>query len=129
MNNILPISTTPETNSHSRLIQEEKSEVKKKENSYVALPDNWWDVSTSYPKDDSVAKIRNSVRRNHNGKLDKKYYSRKIVKGDHRVNEPYRKDYVYYRELKNKILKYSVYPALLFVGTIVYLLANVFASL
>ncbi len=124
--NVFPINSEQK----EIFISDKKSE-NLTENFSVALPKNWWSFETSYSSSEQAQSSLRSEAKNRKKYADLKNSHKhwSVRHGDHRVNEPYKKDYVYYRELKNKALKYSVFPALLFVGFAVYFISHVLSNL
>ena len=91
----------------------------------LTLPNNWWDSSDSFSfyggeninEDVQLFHIGNKL--NGNNSLQNELIREPTFdssKGDHIItNQEYlKKDYTHYRKSKERILKYSIYPALLF---------------
>ena len=87
---------------------------KKQKIDHVYIPLNWWHSSNSISfnfvqkKQSQIHKISSNVLPNTPG-WD-------VKKGDYRVSEPkvIKHDYIYYRDLKIKILKNMLYPVIFF---------------
>ncbi len=95
----------------------------------VSLPNNWWNIETSYRESANNLAKKKTVENLKFSSLKASHDNWSVRRGDYLVNEPYKKDYVYYRELKNKALKYSVFPALLVVGFVVYFISHILSNL
>ncbi len=120
--NIIPL------NSFQKKAQN-NNQVQKKEIS-IKISKHWW-ISNYSLKNNIKTDINYSINKKNSflGNLESSHNKWNITRGDHRVSEPYVKDYAYYRELKNKILKYSIFPFIIFiiwiVSNISIILANV----
>lgn len=100
------------------LFKEERKLRNTKKNVEVQLPSEWW--TSTYSLDFNSKKDTPS-----NSPIYKLKQAKKedlpitpgwtIKKGDYRVKEsmPNSHDYVYYRDLKIKLLKYSIYPVVI----------------
>ncbi len=106
---------------------------KKEENVVISLPQDWWSVDISLysiKKNTSViANITPIKRYTPYGDLKVSHRKWNRANGDYRVREPYRKDYAYYRDLKNKLVKYSVYPFVFLVSTIIYFISILLSNI
>ena len=54
-----------------------------------------------------------------------------IAKGDYRVpvSKPETRDYVYYRDLKIKLFKYSIYPAVIITMLVIFFLSDLLSAI
>ncbi len=101
----------------------------------VTIPSEWWNVSYSLDfnvkKEPKVYPIyrykkKEKVAFTHNSK------DWNIKRGDYRVKESMIKntrDYVYYRDLKIKLLKYSIYPVIFFTMLLILKLSEIISRL
>jgi len=91
-----------------------KDETEKKKNITVVLPHGWWWASFSVDNLNQEKKESNIYRFTDNAKPKFNYDKWKITEGDYIIKDaPQVKDFVYYRNLKLKMLKYSIYPVML----------------
>ena len=106
-----------------------KPEVKKRnttvQNRSINLPSGWWETnySINYNKKEqltiySLPSVKSSIP------ITPKW---NIAKGDYRVKESNNnsKDFIYYRNLKKKIFKLSIYPVILVTILTVILVSKV----
>ncbi len=112
---------------------------KKEEDLEVLLPDNWWRSTYSYSFfSNESANILTLLKLKDDSKngFDKakgnfpKTPNWSIEKGDYRIkNIDYnKKDFLYYRDLKAKIFKYSLYPVLFFTFVLAYFLSSILTN-
>ena len=98
----------------------------------VVLPVNWWYPTASI---DAVSKQARKTRIYHltRERKPKFNYGRgwSISKGDYRIKNvsPKHKDFVYYRNLKLKVLKYSIYPVIVVTAIIILQVSRLLANL
>ncbi len=122
--NVIPISSG---NLSKRSVEKKRREVS------IYLPDDWWSVDVSLYSDNRPAqdnaKLYPTKKRSPFGDLKASHGNWSAAKGDYRVREHYRKDYIYYRDLKQKLVKYSVYPALIVVSAIIYFVSFVLSNI
>ncbi len=99
----------------------------------ISLPHNWWSA------DFSISPVRSRQKKPARlfpiqkftpfGDLKATHKKWTSANGDYRVREPYRKDYVYYRDLKLKLIKYSVYPAVVIASAVIYFISFVLSNI
>ena len=122
--NVIPISSG---NLSKRSVEKKSREVS------IFLPNDWWSIDVSlysekYPAADN-AKLYPIKKQSPFGDLKVTHGKWSAANGDYRVRAPYRKDYIYYRDLKQKLVKYSVYPALIVVSAIIYFVSFVLSNI
>ncbi len=87
--------------------------IEKSKSYYYSIPLHWWHTSSSY----NFENLNNIVTTLHEAKnlpkLQIVHGEWKINKGDYRVKDFSKKDYVYYRELRHKLWSYSIIPFVL----------------
>lgn len=96
------------------LFKEEEIQFEQKKSGIIQIPEDWW--KTDYSVDYSLEVIPQKVGFNTKEKVKNlpKTPGWNIDNGDYRVRETKNdaRDYVYYRNFKLRMLKYSIYPVL-----------------
>ncbi len=103
-----------------------------RQNYEISLPTDWWfsDFSVNKSQKKSEVVIYQLQKFRNEKLLMKNERGWNLKKGDYRVQEPYnRKDYVYYRELRIKLMKLSVFPFLLIVTISVFFISNLLSKI
>lgn len=96
------------------LFKDEEIQFEQKKSGFIQIPEDWW--KTDYSVDYSLEFI--SKKADFDRKVKVKNLPKtpgwSINNGDYRVRETKNdaRDYVYYRNFKLKMLKYSIYPVL-----------------
>lgn len=111
----------------------------KKNNLELFLPNNWWNSTSSlnYFSEESpqIFQLFKLEKRNKdfcNTKIDLPQSKDWNVKnGDYRVKETHynKRDFLYYRELKDKIYKYSLYPVIALTILLTYYFSSILVRL
>jgi hypothetical protein len=95
----------------------------------INIPAQWWNTtfSINYPIEEKT--IHYEIKKRPNLQL---IYPNNwdIKRGDYRVRETgnTKHDFVYYRNLKLKILKYSIYPAIVITSLIISAILRIVAK-
>ncbi len=96
----------------------------------VSIPSDWWESSNSL----NYSQKRDSPIYEFKEKEVPKFATTPgwdIAKGDYRVKESRADthDYVYYRDLKIKLLKYSVYPVVAITMLVIFKLSDILSKM
>jgi hypothetical protein len=108
-------------------IEESKDKIN---NIEVSIPSDWWESSNSL----NYRQKRSSPIYEFKKKEVSKFAATPgwdIAKGDYRVKESRvnTHDYVYYRDLKIKLLKYSIYPVTIFTMLVILKLSDILSKM
>ena len=117
-------------------------EEKNNERLKLFLPNNWWNSTSSFSgfsneTHKKIKLLKFSNRLQDNFKKKKSSFPKSpnwdIAKGDYHVKEILHnnknKDFLYYRELRKKLHKYSLFAILLFTFAIVYFVLTIFVKI
>ena len=108
-------------------IEESKDRIN---NIEVSIPADWWESSNSL----NYRQKRNSPIYEFKKKEVSKFAAIPgwdIAKGDYRVQESRvnTHDYVYYRDIKIKLLKYSIYPVVIITMLVILKLSDILSKI
>ncbi len=99
----------------------------------IEIPAEWWSSSYSTSFDDAPKTFSRVAKTNSLQKRDiPSIPNWNPNQGDYRVKESNNvgtKDYVYYRELKLKIFKYSIYPVIVLTVLIILKISSLLSNL
>ncbi len=96
----------------------------------ISIPSDWWNSSYSF----NYSKITNPPVYEFKKREVPKFKTTSgwnIKKGDYKVRESRvnTHDYVYYRDLKIKLLKYSIYPVLIVTVLLIFKLSDILSKM
>ncbi len=97
--------------------------IAKSKNYYYSIPLDWWQTSSSH-NFENVNNIVALREAKNLPKLQIVHGEWEINKGDYRVKDFSKKDYVYYRELRQKLWSYSIIPFILITVLTVAFISN-----
>jgi hypothetical protein len=125
--NITPISFDTNRGNYEKKLSLSKEKYK------ISLPDNWWTSINTYDiidtKPSSLILFIDNIKKRKQEKSSYFQHKWSAANGDYRVRTPHEKDMAYYRELKQKFMKYSVYPVIAISGLIIYLFSMLIAQI
>jgi len=123
--NIFPIS--PNTFEDNYQKKSSSSEEKYE----ISLPSTWWNSINSYDviSTKSPNLFINNTKKRTQDKFIYLHHKWSTSNGDYRVRMPYKRDMAYYRDIKQKFMKYSVYPFIVITGLMIYLFSILIAQI
>ncbi len=113
-----------------QLHKEKLSPYKKKKSVQITVPSGWWNSNYSFEYDKSKGPLQFGVKKNKSRKLPGTP-GWNANSGDYRVKDSKidARDYVYYRDLKIKIMKYSLYPFVVVTILLIIKVSSVLSSI